>query len=436
MSARLTESSAAPHPGDVIAGKYQVERTLGRGGMGVVVAARHLLLGDQVALKFLLPNVAADTSLVKRFLREARASSRIKSEHVARVQDVGMLEDGRPFMVMEMLEGVDLGQLVRKRGPLPALEAIDYILQACEAISLAHALGIVHRDLKPSNLFLTRRPDGAPFVKVLDFGIAKIISETDANLTTSTEIMGSPLYMAPEQIRDPRSADHRIDVWSLGVILFKLLSANDPYMGDGVPSVLAMILTDQPQPLHELCADVAPALEGIVLRCLEKDPARRWPSVDALASALRAFVAGRPMEEGAGAVVDASRQRSSEDAGASPKRRGRAFIVAGAGFAVLGALITFAARRGTQTPAQIAPPPAMPTLARAEASLPVVTSTSAQALVAPAPALRAQAKEAPPSATATPTSTTAARGASAAAKGPKPRASVDKDARDAIEDRY
>src|SRR3954471_13257585 len=162
------------HPGDIIAGKFQIERVLGEGGMGYVVSARHLQLGQVVALKFMREDVLT-SEFKSRFLREARNTVRLKSKHVSRVLDVGTLDGGSPYMVMEYLEGTDLSELLHKRGPLPVADACEYILQACEAIAEAHGYGIVHRDLKPATLFLTRGQSGEPVVKVLDFGVSKVL---------------------------------------------------------------------------------------------------------------------------------------------------------------------------------------------------------------------------------------------------------------------
>ncbi len=195
--------------GQILVGKYRVEQVLGRGGMGVVVAATHLALDERVALKFMLPEAMQSPEAATRFLREARAAVKLKSEHVARVLDVGTLETGAPYIVMEFLKGADLAALVEQRGPLPVVEAADYVLQACDAIAEAHSLGIIHRDLKPGNLFVTRRPDGAPLVKVLDFGISKASSLGDSGvaMTKSSALLGSPLYMSPEQMKSSRSVD-------------------------------------------------------------------------------------------------------------------------------------------------------------------------------------------------------------------------------------
>lgn len=187
--------------GEILADKYRVERVIRQGGMGVVVAAQHLQLPLKVALKFLLPSASAAPAAVARFLREARAASLIQSEHVVRVTDVGTLQSGMPYMVMELLQGADLGELLETRGPFPCAVAVDCLLQACEAVARAHELGIVHRDLKPSNLFLTQRPNGTPLLKVLDFGISKATTRNDAessaNTTATTAFLGSPAYMSP-----------------------------------------------------------------------------------------------------------------------------------------------------------------------------------------------------------------------------------------------
>ena len=282
-----------------MAGKYIVDRVIGSGGMGVVVAARHLQLGERVALKFLLSST--DESFAARFLREAQLAVRIKSEHVARVLDVATLDDGAPYMVMELLEGSDLDRLLRDDGPPPLDVTLDYVLQACEAVAEAHSLGIVHRDLKPANLFLTRRQDGSPLVKVLDFGISKLLAEfrgpLDRSLTRADDVLGSPLYMAPEQVRDPRNVDARCDVFSLGSILYKLLTGKPAFDGANAATVLALVLSEPPIPLREHRPEIHPALEALVLGCLEKDPAARVPSVEALARGLLPFATRRPRRD-------------------------------------------------------------------------------------------------------------------------------------------
>jgi hypothetical protein len=281
---------APVNSGDVLAGKYRVERVLGMGGMGVVVAATHLELGQLVALKFLLPAAELNAEATARFIREARAAVRISSEHVARVTDVGRLENGSPYMVMEYLEGVDLGEHV-KGAHLPIDAAADFVLQACEAIAVAHALGIVHRDLKPANLFVTIRPDGSPLIKVLDFGISKVVGITEQNpsLTKTSAVMGSPLYMSPEQMRSARNVDARADIWALGTILHELIAGSPPFGGETLGEVFANVMTVEVTPLRALRPETPERLERLVQRALEKDPARRIANVGELAAGLAEF---------------------------------------------------------------------------------------------------------------------------------------------------
>ncbi len=286
---------AGAQPGQILAGKYRVERVLGEGGMGIVIAAHHLHLDKRVALKFLRPEVAANREIVARFSNEARSAARIQSEHVAKVLDVGVLDDGSPFMVMEYLEGTDLAGLIKQRGSIPGPESIEYVLQACEALAEAHVAGIVHRDLKPANLFLTRRADGSPSVKVLDFGISKAALSNDAGhaLTQTAAVLGSPSYMAPEQLKSARQADPRTDIWALGIILHELMTGECAFRADTVPELYVSILQSPPVALRQRLPGAPPALEAVLLRCLEKDPARRFASVGELALALAEFAPAR-----------------------------------------------------------------------------------------------------------------------------------------------
>ncbi len=282
--------------GDLVTGKYRVDRVLGRGGMGVVVAATHAHLDQRVALKFLLPEVASHTEIVQRFLREARASVRIQSEHVARVLDVGTLDDGTPFMVMEFLEGEDLAQTLSARGPLPSAESVGFVLEACEAVAEAHALGMVHRDLKPANLFLARRATGKPVVKVLDFGISKVpTTERDHAITRTSAVMGSPGYMSPEQMMSADRVDVRSDIWSLGVVLYELLGQRLPFPANTMPELIAAILQKAPEPLSSARPDLPVGLTAVIERCLQKDREARYASVAELARALAPF--GPPRSE-------------------------------------------------------------------------------------------------------------------------------------------
>ncbi|HEX8789827.1 MAG TPA: serine/threonine-protein kinase [Polyangiaceae bacterium] len=275
--------------GEVVAGKYRVERLIGEGGMAVVVAATHLQLDTLVALKLLPDSSAADPVLVEHFLREARAAARLRSEHVCKVLDVGTLESGAPFMVMEYLEGANLSEVLSKRGRLDPTTACDYVVQACEAVAEAHALGIVHRDLKPENLYLTTRVGGAGIVKVLDFGISKTTTALAGALTTTSAVVGSPVYMAPEQMRSARVADPRSDVWALGVVLYELMTERCPFEAESLPELCLKITRDAHPPLAEMRKGVPPKLAAIVERCLQKDPARRYENAAELASVLEPF---------------------------------------------------------------------------------------------------------------------------------------------------
>jgi serine/threonine-protein kinase len=289
-------------PGEVLAGKYRVERVLGEGGMGVVVAATHLQLHQTVALKFMLPDAARKAHTVERFLREARAAVRLHSQHVARVLDVALLPDGVPYIVMEYLEGSDLETLLSHRGRLPVDEAAEYIFQACDAIAEAHSLGIVHRDLKPANLFITNGPRGEPLIKVLDFGISKgshAMADTGVALTKSAELIGTPRYMAPEQMTSARTVDGRADIWSLGAILFELITGRIAFDGDSLGAVFNQVLHGSPLPLRQLAPEAPYEFEQLVMRCLEKDPARRFPHIGEFGFGLSPFARSRTDESAA-----------------------------------------------------------------------------------------------------------------------------------------
>jgi eukaryotic-like serine/threonine-protein kinase len=298
------KSAVGVREGDILAGKYRIEQVLGTGGMGVVVAARHLELDERVAIKFLLPDALDNPEVVARFAREARAAVRIKNEHVARILDVGRLENGVPFIIMEYLEGSDLATLLEQRGALPLEQALDFILQTCEAIAAAHALGIVHRDLKPANLFVVRLGDGSHSIKVLDFGVSKInaLAEPVPAITHTSALLGSPLYMPPEQMRSARNADARSDIWSLGILLHELVAGKPPFAGNTMAEVLTEVLEATPPNLAALVPTVPPGLAAVVLRCLEKDPALRYPDVAELASALSPFAPARS-KDSAGRVT-------------------------------------------------------------------------------------------------------------------------------------
>ncbi|HYQ02911.1 MAG TPA: serine/threonine-protein kinase [Polyangiaceae bacterium] len=282
-------------PGDLIAGKYEVIKLIGSGGMGYVVSAMHVELGEVVALKFLRPEALQIEELVERFAREARAAAKIRSEHVARVFDVGVLPDGVPFIVMEHLAGQDLADVLQERGPLPVKVAVEYVMQACEALAAAHASGVVHRDIKPENLFLTKHAQGLDFIKILDFGISKVALAPGGKRGFVRTMMplGSPVYMSPEQIRSSDQVDARTDIWSLGCVLFELLTGTVAFNEPSLMQLSAAILEHDPVPLRELVEDAPPELEEVILRCLEKDVNNRYSNIAELAIALYPFAPRR-----------------------------------------------------------------------------------------------------------------------------------------------
>ena len=290
------DNAAAPvRVGEVVAEKYSIEQTLGVGGMGVVVAARDQRLDRRVAIKFLLPKLAGSETAVQRFTREARAATRVTSEHVVRLLEIDKLPSGTPFFVMEHLEGSDLRALLRERGALSPGLAVDYVLQALQAVAEGHVKGIVHRDIKPGNLFLTARADGTPLIKVLDFGIAKTLDSDSAestSLTSSDDVrLGSPAYMPPEQLQNPRDVDKRSDIWSLGATLYELLCGRPPFEGPGYLELASRILTKPPIPLSEqpVPPTLPHGLEAILRKCLEKDRNARYANAVDLAAALAPF---------------------------------------------------------------------------------------------------------------------------------------------------
>ena len=287
------KSAVGVHEGDILAGKYRVDRVLGVGGMGVVVSAHHIQLDEKVALKFLLPEALGNSEAVARFAREARAAVKIKSEHVARVSDVGTLPNGAPYMVMEYLEGGDLAAWIKQRGALPIEQAIEFVLQACVAVADAHALGIVHRDLKPANLFCVRRSDGQLSIKVLDFGISKLSEVAGTGpgmaMTKTSALMGSPLYMSPEQMRSSKDVDAGTDIWALGVILFELMTGRPVFLADSVTELAIKIVTEPAPAIRSFRPDIPSGLEAIVFKCLEKDRGQRYRNVAELALALLPF---------------------------------------------------------------------------------------------------------------------------------------------------
>jgi serine/threonine protein kinase len=283
--------------GEVLSGRFRIEHVIGVGSMGVVLAARHLELDERVAIKFIRAEMQRVPGVLQRFAREAKAAVTIKSEHVAQVFDVGTSDDIGPYIVMEYLEGRDLGAVLELEGRLPIRRAVHYVMQACEALAVAHSHGITHRDIKPENLFLTQKGD-LELIKLLDFGISKaaLTGKVFGDELSGAEaqcLLGTPLYMSPEQIRSTAEVDHRTDIWSLGAVLYELITARSAFVADSVRQVWTRILETAPTPLAVHCPDAPPSLQAVIDRCLEKNPAHRYQNVAELAIALLPFAPSR-----------------------------------------------------------------------------------------------------------------------------------------------
>ncbi|AKT38817.1 serine/threonine-protein kinase [Chondromyces crocatus] len=366
VSGLTAEHAIDVTPGTVIAGKYRVERLLGKGGMGQVVAAEHLELRERVALKLLLPECLESGQALARFLHEARAAAKIKGEHVARVLDAGKLDTGVPYIVMEYLDGQDLAAVLVSEGKMPVRDAVELVLQVCEAIAEAHTVGVVHRDLKPSNLFLTRRPDGSAMVKVLDFGISKTIrrdgeeAPVSLHMTRTRQVLGSPLYMSPEQLTSARSVGPTADIWSLGAILFELVTGAPPFAAPTMSELRQQILFEPAPSLRLQRPDAPRRLEKIIHRCMEKDPANRYADVAALTRDLRALAPprARPSIDRVHAIYR-NAGMSEADLGIAPVGRRRGIFVAVAAGSLVAGIIAAFAWSGLTTKPSEAPAPAL-----------------------------------------------------------------------------
>ena len=290
----IERSSAAPSAPAVILGKYRLEREVGRGGMGVVFLATHVALEQPVAIKIVLPALAENPIAIQRVLREARCAAQITGDHVVRVMDVGQLTTGEPFIVMDYVEGEDLARVLSRSERLPLLVAVHWVIEACVAIADAHARGIIHRDLKPGNLFLARLADGRELIKVLDFGISKQLGPGTVNpVTRAGDVLGSPNYMAPEQIRTPLLVDARADLWALGAILLELLTGARAFPGDSITAVYTRVLEGEPNLPGPEDAGLPGEMLGILRRCLAKDPNDRFQTVHELVEVLAPFSPAR-----------------------------------------------------------------------------------------------------------------------------------------------
>lgn len=279
-------ASGAPlGPGVRINDRLVVDDIIGEGAMGIVYGATDVALRRKVAVKIVAPDYARDPEQLARFEREARAAANLTSEHVTRIFESGRLGDGTPFIVMERLEGRSLERIVLDEGPQAPERVIAWLKDALAGIAEAHDNGLVHRDLKPGNLFLAKR-GATSIVKVLDFGLVRELASP--SITATGQSLGSPAYMAPEQVRGEKHVDARADVWAVGVTAYELLTGELAFGGASVPAVLTRILEREPAPLRTLRPDVPPALEAWIARCLAKKPADRFPNGRALLDALTA----------------------------------------------------------------------------------------------------------------------------------------------------
>jgi serine/threonine-protein kinase len=413
-----------PPPGAVLAGKYAVVRLIGRGGMGVVLEAQHLRLGQRVALKLLKSTYRAMPEIMARFEREARAIARLTGPHVARILDVEALPDGSPFMVMELLRGRELDEEREARGKIPPREAVGYILQACAGMAEAHRMGIVHRDLKPSNLFLCDQ-DGYRTVKVLDFGISKLTGDVHAAMTTTASAFGTPLYMSPEQVRSVKHVDARADIWSLGVVLYELLSGETPFNHPSATAILASIIADKPVPIQKRCPDISRGLADVVMRALEKDPDARYADVREFAAALAPY--GPPRDDPGQAAVAV--ELLGVEGPSMTARKRRVLALAAAAVIAIAAAVFFMTSSPDTAPVA-APDPA--TAQSAQPTLTTVSPTSAPPTVEPAPPPSASVETAPsaptplaPSQQPAPRRKPSAEPAPSAAPQPKPTSTND-----------
>jgi eukaryotic-like serine/threonine-protein kinase len=279
-------------PGVVLAGKYRVERVLGAGGMGTVVEATHLVLGQRVALKLLNESVAASEEAVARFLLEAQIAAQLPADHIVRVTDVGRTETGVPYLVMELLSGNDLANEIERLGRLPIADAVDYVLQAAEGLAEAHAVGLVHRDVKPANLFLSRRRGRETVVKVLDFGLSKAPvgrAAAGVSLTAVGSTFGTPQYMSPEQLESTKHVDARCDQHALAMILFELLVGRPAFEANTVFDLVVVIATRKAPSARSFRPEIPPALDAAIGTALAKDREDRFPSLAELAAAIAPF---------------------------------------------------------------------------------------------------------------------------------------------------
>ncbi|HWU88310.1 MAG TPA: serine/threonine-protein kinase, partial [Kofleriaceae bacterium] len=280
--------------GATLSGRYLVTRKVGQGGMGAVYEATHTLIGKRVAVKVLLEKYAKREAIVARLKQEAQLASSVNNEHIIDVTDFGHTDDGRTFVVMEFLEGESLAECLARETRLPEQRVLRICQQAASALAAAHAKGIVHRDIKPENLFLLRRKE-QDFVKVVDFGISKSLrasgeEEEAPRLTQTGMVLGTPLYMSPEQARGDDELDHRVDIYALGVILYEAATGRVPFLGNNYLSVISQVLNEDPRPPRELRSELSEEFEAIVLRAMAKDKGDRYASATEMLADLAAVL--------------------------------------------------------------------------------------------------------------------------------------------------
>jgi serine/threonine-protein kinase len=363
-----------PPQGSLFAGRYRVGPVLGEGGMGIVLSAVDEKTNVPCALK-VVSGVSSEQDAA-RLLREARALMLVSSTHVVRIFDVDELE-GVPFLVLERLEGQDLARLSEGGVPLPPRDVATFAFEACEALTQAHAVGIIHRDIKPSNLFLARQPDGREIVKVLDFGISKAAPGDNLGaFTSSHQPLGSPQFISPEQIANPKSVDPRTDIWSLGAVMFRLLSGQYPFAGKTKLEIHQAITTGKREPLHAVAPTVPAGLAGVVERCLSHDREERYGSAAELAAALLPYTEVEP--ELPTAVDEEPPTREIVRVVRAPKMGRTRFVVLGLGIAIplLGFLVI---RRGAPGAPMAIPSPSI------AASFPPPVEASIAAATLPSP---------------------------------------------------
>ena len=356
--------------GQTLGGRYLVTRKIGQGGMGAVYEATHTLIGKRVAVKVLLEKYAQREAIVKRLKQEAQLASSVGNEHIIDITDFGTTEDGRTFVVMEFLDGESMAECLARETMLPEQRILRIASQACSALSAAHAKGVVHRDIKPENLFLLKRKD-TDFVKVVDFGISKSLrasgeEEETTRLTQTGMVLGTPLYMSPEQARGDDELDHRVDVYALGVIMYEAAAGRVPFIGNNYLSVISQVLNEEPKPLRELRPELSEEFEAVVSKAMSKDVTERYASANDMLADITSLL-DDPTRSTERAKITGPRRRSLSKRSDGSTR----YVIWIAGIAVVLAAVVFSVTRlagssskppknGSGSANVVAPPPPPP----------------------------------------------------------------------------